>query len=65
MVGSDGLFDVLTNKAIAKVACKMTASAQKVSNELQKELRKKPTGDDCTMLVVALQMSENADRGPP
>ena len=55
VLGSDGLFDVLANKAIARVACKMTSSAQKVCNELQKELRKKPTGDDCTMLVVALE----------
>ena len=54
MVGSDGLFDVLSNKAIARVACKMSSAAQKVCNELQKELRKKPTGDDCTMLVVQL-----------
>ncbi len=54
MLGSDGLFDVLANKQIARIACKMTSSAQKVCNELQKELRKKPTGDDCTMLVVAL-----------
>ena len=54
MAGSDGLFDVLSNKSIAKVACKMNSNAQKVCNELQKELRKKPTGDDCTMLVVAM-----------
>ena len=55
VLGSDGLFDVHTNKSIGKVVCKMTSSAQKVNNELQKELRKKPTGDDCTMIVVALQ----------
>ena len=54
MVGSDGLFDVLSNKAIARVACKMSSAAQKVCNELQKELRKKPTSDDTTMLVVQL-----------
>ena len=54
VMGSDGLFDVLSNKMIAKIACKMTSSAQKVVNELQKELRKKPTGDDCTMLVVQM-----------
>ena len=57
MVGSDGLFDVLSNKAIARVAAKMNSSAQKVCNELQKELRKKPTGDDCTMVVVSVACS--------
>ena len=30
----------------------MTSAAQKVCNEIVKELRKKPTGDDCTMIVV-------------
>jgi serine/threonine protein phosphatase PrpC len=52
VLGSDGLFDVLQNKAIARIACKMNSNAQKVCNELQKELRKKPTGDDCTMVVL-------------
>ena len=54
VMGSDGLFDVLTNKTIARIAGKMSSSAQKVCNELQKELRKKPTGDDTTMIVVQL-----------
>ena len=56
VLGSDGLFDVLSNKTIARIACKMNSSAQKVCNELQKELRKKPTGDDCTMIVVQLSI---------
>ena len=58
VLGSDGLFDVLSNKAIARICSRMNSSAQKVSNELQKELRKKPTGDDTTMLVVQLAKHE-------
>jgi len=54
IVGSDGFYEVLSNKSIARVACKMSSSAQKVCNELQKELRKKATGDDCTMVVVGV-----------
>ena len=54
VVGSDGLFDVLSNKTIGRIGGKMSSSAQKVCNELQKELRKKPTGDDTTMVVVQL-----------
>ena len=52
--GSDGLFDVLPNKAVGKIASKMNSSAQKVCNELTKELRKKPTTDDTTIVVVQL-----------
>ena len=63
ILGSDGLYDVLQNKTIGRVAGKMNSSAQKVSNELQKELRKKPTGDDTTMLVVALNMEPNGVGG--
>jgi len=52
--GSDGLFDVLSNKAIAKIGCKMNSAAQKVCNELVKEFRKKPSSDDCSIIVVQL-----------
>ena len=45
---------ILPNKTISRLVGKMGSSAQKVCNELQKELRKKPTGDDCTMIVVGL-----------
>ena len=54
VMGSDGLFDVLSNKTIAKIACKMNSSAQKVCNELRKELNKKPTADDVTIIVIQL-----------
>jgi len=30
VIGSDGVFDALSNKAIAKIVCKMTGTAQKV-----------------------------------
>ena len=52
--GSDGLFDVLSNKAIGKIASKMNSAAQKVCNEITKEIRKKPTSDDTTIVVVEL-----------
>ena len=45
---------MLSNKSIAKIVCKMNSSAQKVCNELQKELRKRPTSDDTTVVVVQL-----------
>ena len=54
VIGSDGLYDVLKNATIARIGCRMTSSAQKLCNELQKELRKKPTADDTTILVVQL-----------
>ena len=54
VLGSDGLFDVLSNKTIARVVGKLSSSAQRVTNELVKELKKKPSGDDVTMLVVQL-----------
>ena len=58
ILGSDGVFDVLTNKRIAQIACKMNANAQKVANELIKELRKKPGTDDVTLLVVQLHAND-------
>merc|ERR1712216_1121077 len=41
ILGSDGLFDELSNKAIAKIVCKLGSSAQKVVNEIVKEYKKK------------------------
>ena len=38
MLGSDGLFDVLPNKTISRLVGKMSSSAQKVCNELVKEV---------------------------
>lgn len=58
ILGSDGVFDVLSNKKIAQIVCKMSANAQKVVNELIKELRKKPGTDDVTLLVVQLHAKE-------
>ena len=55
ILGSDGLFDVLTNKAIARIAGRMSGKAQKVANELVKELKKRPGHDDQTLVVVALE----------
>ena len=52
IMGSDGLFDVLTNRSIAKLAGKMNSSAQKVLNELVREIKKKPSADDVTLVVV-------------
>ncbi|KAL3906317.1 MAG: hypothetical protein SGPRY_010597 [Prymnesium sp.] len=54
IMGSDGVFDVLTNRTIAKIAGKMSSAAGKVSNELVKELRKRPGTDDVTLLVIQL-----------
>jgi len=54
IMGSDGLFDVLSNKTIARIAGKMSSGAVKVCNELVKELRKRPGTDDVTLLVVQL-----------
>lgn len=54
IMGSDGVFDVLTNKTISKIAGKMSSGAGKVCNELVKELRKRPGTDDVTLLVVQL-----------
>ena len=54
VMGSDGVFDVLTNRTIAKITGKMNAAAPKVCNELIKELRKRPGTDDVTLLVVQL-----------
>ena len=45
-MGSDGVFDVLTNRTIAKITGKMNAAAPKVCNELIKELRKRPGTDE-------------------
>ena len=45
---------MLTNKAIARIAGKMSGAAGKVCNELIKELRKRPGTDDVTLIVVQL-----------
>ena len=42
VMGSDGLFDVLPNKSIARLVGRMNSSAQKVCNELVKEVKKRP-----------------------
>lgn len=57
VLGSDGVFDVLTNKTIAKITGKMSAGAGKVCNELVKELKKRPGTDDVTLLVIQLHAS--------
>ena len=48
---------MLSNKRIGQIACKMNANAQKVANELIKELRKRPGTDDVTLAVVQLHAS--------
>jgi serine/threonine protein phosphatase PrpC len=104
VIGSDGVFDALSNKAIAKIVCKMTGTAQKVRwrvtpggaptppplppspthmppqtmgthctdwlphqvcNELVKEMKKKPSGDDTTLIVVQLGPAPGATKRPP
>ena len=52
VLGSDGLFDVLSNKTIARLICRMASSAQKACNELVKELKKRPGMDDVTIVVL-------------
>ena len=48
VLGSDGFFDVLSNKMIGRIACRMNSSAQKVCNALVAEARKKLSTDDTT-----------------
>ena len=60
VIGSDGIFDVLPNKALGRIASKMNSSAQKVCNEIQKELKKKPTSDDTTMIVIQLHAGSSS-----
>jgi len=52
VIGSDGLFDVLPNKTIARLVGRMNSNAQKVCNELVKEVKKRPGQDDITLMVV-------------
>lgn len=52
VLGSDGLFDVLPNKTISRLVGKMSSSAQKVCNELVKEVKKRPGQDDITLMVI-------------
>ena len=54
VLGSDGFFDVLSNKMIGRIACRMNSSAQKVCNALVAEARKKLSTDDTTVVVVQL-----------
>jgi len=58
VLGSDGLFDVLPNKTISRVVGKMGSSAQKVCNELVKEVKKRLGQDDITLMVVQFRHSE-------
>ena len=58
VIGSDGLFDVLSNKMIGRIVCKMGSSAQRVCNEIVKELKKKVTNDDVTILVIQFHAPE-------
>ena len=61
VLGSDGLFDVLPNKAIARLVGKMASSAQKVCNELVRELKKRPGQDDVTLMVVQFRHGEKRE----
>ena len=45
---------MLANKTLARLVGKMGSNAQKVCNELVKELKKKPGQDDVTLMVVQL-----------
>ena len=58
VLGSDGLFDVLPNRAIARLVGRMASSAQKVCNELVRELKKRPGQDDVTLMVVQFRHGE-------
>ena len=54
VLGSDGVFDVLSNKTIGKLCARRLANAQKVCARLVEELRKRPGSDDITLLVIQL-----------
>ena len=58
VLGSDGLFDVLPNKSISRLIGKMGSNAQKVCNELVKEVKKRPGQDDITLMVVQFRHDE-------
>ena len=54
ILGSDGLYDILSNKQISRVVGRLDCSAQRVVNKLIEEAKKKPRDDDLTALVVQL-----------
>jgi len=52
VIGSDGLWDVISNKVLAKLIGRSCSPAQKACNEIVHELKKKHSGDDTTIIVV-------------
>ncbi|EOD24944.1 hypothetical protein EMIHUDRAFT_457657 [Emiliania huxleyi CCMP1516] len=52
VLGSDGLFDVLQNRTIARLIGRLNSGAQRACNELVKEIKKRPGTDDTTVIVI-------------
>lgn len=53
VLGSDGLFDVLTPKQVAKI-CAAAKNPQKAANDLMREATRKGSDDDTTVIVASL-----------
>jgi len=55
VLGSDGLFDVLTPKKVGKI-CAAAKHPQKAANDLMREVTRKGGTDDTTVIVASLQL---------
>lgn len=53
VIGSDGVFDVLSNRAVAKIVSHAKQPGR-ACNELMRELHKRGTLDDATVIVALL-----------